>query len=122
MIESKLDTVQSILYVHLKSAFEQADFVKLAEEVDSYIEANGELQGLIIEATSFPGWDSFGALIAHMRFVRDHHQRIKKIALVTDSVIGNVAEHLASHFVAAQIKHFSSAEIELARQWITIRP
>lgn len=122
MIESSLDTAQSILYVHPKSALEGADFVKLSEQVDPYIEASGGLRGLIIEAAAFPGWESFGALVSHVRFIRDHHRHIGKIAVVTDSVIGNLAEHLASHFVSAQIKHFSSAEIEAARQWITSRP
>jgi SpoIIAA-like len=122
MIESSLDTAQSVLYVHPKSALEQADFAKLAEKVDPYIEASGGLRGLIIEAPAFPGWDSFGALVAHVRFVRDHHRRIGKIALVTDSPIGNVAEHLASHFVSAQIKHFAAAEMAAAKQWIMSRP
>jgi hypothetical protein len=122
MIESSLDTAQSVLYVHPKSALEQADFAKLAEKVDPYIEASGGLRGLIIEAPAFPGWDSFGALVAHVRFVRDHHRRIGKIALVTDSPIGNVAEHLASHFVSAQIKHFAPAEMAAAKQWIMSRP
>lgn len=122
MIESSLDTAQSILYVRPKSALEQADFVKLTEEVDPYLESSGGLRGLIIEAPAFPGWNSFGALATHIRFVRDHHRRIEKIALVTDSAIGNVAEHLASHFVSAQIKRFSAAEIADAKQWITSRP
>jgi SpoIIAA-like len=122
MIESRLDTTQSILYIHPKSVLEQADFVKLAEKVDPYIEASGGLRGVIVEAPAFPGWESFGALVAHVRFVRDHHRRIGKIALVTDSAIGNVAEHLASHFVSAQIKHFSATELEAAQQWITSRP
>jgi hypothetical protein len=118
MIESSLDPALSILYVRPKSALEKADFVKLSEKVDPYIEASGGLRGLIVEAPAFPSWDSFGALIAHVRFVRDHHRRIGKVAVVTDSPIGNVAEHLASHFVSAQIKHFPAAEIEGARQWI----
>lgn len=122
MIEFSLDTAQSILYVSPKSALEQADFVKLTERVDQYIEASGELRGVIIDAPAFPGWESFGALLAHVRFVRDHHRRIEKIALVTDSAIGNVAEHLASHFVSAQIKHFSAAEMADAKQWIISRP
>ena len=52
--------------------------------------------GLVIEITSFPGWESIGAMASHFRFVRDHHKHIKKIAVVTDSPMGNVAEHLAS--------------------------
>jgi hypothetical protein len=122
MIESSLDTAQSILYVRSKSALEQADFVKLTETVDPYIESSGGLRGLIIEAPAFPGWDSFSALITHTRFIRDHHRRIEKVALVTDSAIGNVAEHLASHFVSARIKHFSAAGTADAKQWVLSRP
>jgi SpoIIAA-like len=86
------------------------------------IEESGGLAGLIIQAPAFPGWESFGALAAHIRFVRDHHKQITRIGLVTDSAIGNVAEHLASHFVASEIKHFAASELEAARQWVMNRP
>ena len=118
MIEYKLDTEHSILLVQPKSAIERDDFVKIAEAVDPQIEATGGLAGLIIEAPGFPGWDSFGAMINHLRFVRDHQKRIKKIGVVTNSHLGDVAEHLTSHFVSAEIKHFPAGQIDAARQWI----
>jgi hypothetical protein len=118
MIEHKLDSENSILYLWPKSALEQRDFVQLAKTADPYIERAGGLAGFIIEAHTFPGWESLGAMAAHFRFVKDHHKHIKKVALVTDSPMGNVAEHLASHFVSAEIKHFPSGEIEAARQWV----
>ena len=121
MIEHTLDTEQSILYLRPKSALERADFEQLAKTVDPYIEATGGLAGLIIEAPKFPGWDSFGALVAHFRFVRDHHKRIRRIGLVTDSALGDVAQHLASHFVSAEIRHFAAGQIEAARQWVASR-
>jgi hypothetical protein len=121
MIEHTLDTVNSILYLRPKSALEQGDFEQLAKTVDPYIEKNGDLAGLIIEAPAFPGWESLGAMAAHFRFVRDHHKRIKKIGLVTDSALGNVAERLASHFVSAEIRHFSAGELEAAKQWVMNR-
>jgi hypothetical protein len=121
MIEHTLDTAHSILYVRPKSALEQADFEQLAKTVDPYLGETGELAGLIIEAPRFPGWESLGAMVAHFRFVRDHHKRIKKVGLVTDSALGNVAERLASHFVSAEIRHFSAGELEAAKQWVMNR-
>lgn len=118
MIDYHLDTEHSILYLRPTSTLAEQDFIKLASVVDPYIEATGDLSGLIIEAQAFPGWASFGALVAHIRFVRDHHKHIRKVALVTDSSIGDVAERLASHFVAAKIRHFSAGEVEAAKQWI----
>ena len=94
---------------------------RFAGTVDPYIEATGDLRGLIVEASAFPGWDGFGAMAAHFRFVRDHHERIKRIAIVTDAPLGNLVEKLASYFVAATIKHFPAGEIRAAEQWINSR-
>ena len=60
-------------------------------------------------------------MAAHFRFVRDHHKQVKRVALVTDSALGTVAENLASHFVSAEIKRFRSGDLEAARQWILNR-
>jgi hypothetical protein len=118
MIEYDLDTEHSILHLQPKSAIEQDDFVKIAKAVDPQIEATGDLAGVIIEAPAFPGWEGFGAMVTHFRFVRDHHKHIKKVAVVTDSHLGDVAERLTSHFVSAEIKHFPAGQTEAARQWI----
>ena len=118
MIEYNLDTAHSTLLVHPKSALDKNDFAELTKAVDPQIEATGDLAGLMIDAPEFPGWDSFGTMVSHFRFVRDHHKRVKKVAIVTNSHIGDVAEHLASHFVSAEVRHFPGEELEQARQWI----
>ncbi|WP_156297332.1 STAS/SEC14 domain-containing protein [Mycobacterium paragordonae] len=118
MITYELDAAQSVLLVRPESALDKSDFAALAEVVDPHIEANGDLNGLIISAAKFPGWDSFGALVTHFRFVRDHQKHIKKVAVVTDSHLADVAEHLAAHFVSAEIRHFPAGEQDQARQWV----
>ena len=85
---------------------------------DVSLEEKGDLAGVIIEVASFPGWESLGAMARHFRFVRDHHTHVRKIGLVTDSPLGNVAEHLASHFVAAEIRHFPAGQLAAAEQWV----
>ena len=118
MVEHDLDTVNSILYVRPQSALAADDFARLAGTVDPHIEATGGLAGIVIEIPSFPGWEGLGAMAAHFRFVRDHHRRVKKVAVVTDSALGRVAEHLASHFVSAEIKRFPAGQVEAAKEWI----
>ena len=118
MIDYELDTAHRILQVRPKSALDKNDFVELAKAVDPQIEAAGDLAGLIIDAPTFPGWDSFGAMVTHFRFLRDHQKHVEKVAVVTDSHLGDVAEHLASHFVSAKIRHFPGGQLEQARQWI----
>jgi SpoIIAA-like len=118
MIEFDLDTAHSILVVRPQSALSTTDFVELTKAVDPLIETTGDLAGLIVDAPKFPGWDGFGTMVTHFRFVRDHQKHIKKVALVTDSHLGDAAEHLASHFVSAEIRHFSGDQLDQARQWI----
>ena len=118
MIDYALDTTRSILVIRPKGALEEGDFTELAKAVDPLIEKSGGLAGIIIDAPAFPGWKSFGALANHFRFVRDHHKHVKKVALVTDSALGNVAEHLASHFVSAEVRHFPAGELDAAERWI----
>ena len=118
MLEHNLDAANSILHLRPKSALAKEDFARLAKAVDPHIEKTGGLAGIIVDIPQFPGWESFGALAAHLRFVRDHHKKVKKIAIVTDSKLGGVGEKLASHFVAAEIKHFPAGQVEAAKQWI----
>ena len=122
MIEHRLDEAHAVLYLRPKSALTEEDFAALARKVDPFLEkTGGALAGILVEAASFPGWESLGALVAHLRFVRDHHRRVRKIAVVTDALLGDLAEKLASHFVAAKIRHFPAGELDAARRWVLDR-
>jgi hypothetical protein len=118
MIEASLDEANAILHLQPRSSLEKADFQDIVRKVDPFIAAHGRLAGLIIETPAFPGWDSAGAMVAHLRFVKDHHRHIRKVALVTDSSLGSVAADIAAHFVAAEIKSFPASGFQDARQWI----
>jgi hypothetical protein len=107
MIDIDLDATTSVVVVRPSGHFEKSDFGQLAEVVDPQIEATGDLAGVIIDAPTFPGWDGLGALVSHIRFVRDHQKHVKKIA-----------EHLGAHFVSAEIRHFPAGEVDAAQAWI----
>ncbi|HET9025358.1 MAG TPA: STAS/SEC14 domain-containing protein [Burkholderiaceae bacterium] len=119
MIEHSLDMQNGVLHLYPRDALDTDDFAELSQVVDPYILEHGGLNGLMIEADAFPGWDTFGAMVAHFRFVKDHHRAIRKVALVTDSPVGGALEHLASHFVSAKIKHFGMINREAAKSWVT---
>jgi hypothetical protein len=42
----------------------------------------------------FPGWENFGGFTAHMHFIREHHKRVERVAIVTDSWVANIGESL----------------------------
>jgi hypothetical protein len=90
----------------------------LSTTVDAYLAGHSNIHGVLIHAKSFPGWDSFAGCVAHIRFVRDHHQKVERVALVTDSAIARVAEALANRFTAAEIKYFPFEAFETALAWL----
>ena len=118
MIDYHFDRAQAILQVHPTGPLSSSDFERLAGEIDPYIEQSGDLAGLILELKRFPNWESFAAALRHFRFVRDHHKHIRKVAVVTDSSIGDLAEHIGAHFIAAEVRHFAEQETDRARNWM----
>ena len=118
MIFYDLDENAGVLTVRPEGKLETQDFLTLSEVVDPFIKERGGLNGIIIVTKKFPGWEDFNGMIEHMRFVRNHHRKIAKVAIVTDSKIADVAESLGKHFVKASIKHFSFKELESAEGWM----
>lgn len=116
-IRISIEEEQHVVRVRPTGRLSRDDFIRLAEEVDPLIEEWGALNGLVIESRDFPGWESFGALVRHLRFVSDHHRRIRRIAVVTDSRLGAIAESITGHFVSARIKQFDTADLDVALQW-----
>ena len=107
-----------ILVVEPREALTADDFRAIARTIDPYIEERGRLTGLLVDAPSFPGWDSFGALIQHLKFVRDHHRKIDRVAAVTDNEFLKIAPRIAEHFAHPEIRVFPSADRAQALAWL----
>ena len=122
MIEAKLFREEGVVEVLPSGALKAVDFEQLAALVDPFIEAQGELKGLMIVAERFPGWDSLGALIEHVRFVREHQKLIRRVATVSDGATLTILPLLAKHFVKAEVRHFPFAERDAAMEWLRQAP
>jgi len=118
MIRFELLRNRRILLITPDGPLQRADFEQLAKEIDPFIAANGKLVGVMIHAKSFPGWESFGALVSHFKFVADHHRQIERIAAVIDIGFLKIVPRISSHFVQAQIKHFELKEKDRALAWL----
>ena len=118
MLSVTIDKVNHIAILEPDGPLSESDFRSAAEKVDLLIEKSGQLKGIVIRAKSFPGWDSIAALTSHLRFIKDHHRKVSRVALVTESIAAHFAEIFATHFVLAEIKIFSYRDIEKATQWI----
>lgn len=118
MLTVNLNETEGIAILEPDGELSEKDFKSAARTIDPYLEKSGKLNGIIIHVKSFPGWDSFSALITHLKFIKEHHKKVSRVAFATDSPIGGFAEHVASHFVNAEIRSFSFSELETAKEWI----
>ena len=114
MLTHELRADTAILILRPQGALEASDFKSLATVVDAYLDHGGMLQGVLISARSFPGWDSLDALVAHLKFVRAHHTRVEKIAVVAEGLVAKLLPNLARHFVHAKLHHFDDEATALA--------
>lgn len=117
MLQHRFDVRRRLLFVEPESELSEDDFRKLAKAVDGFIRMHGDLNGVVIHAEDFPGWQDFGALVEHLTFIRQHHRQVAKVALVGDDRVMKLIPHIVGHFVAAETRHFPAGELDTATEW-----
>ncbi|CAM01754.1 SpoIIAA-like protein [Saccharopolyspora erythraea NRRL 2338] len=116
-VSHHLDSETGVVVVEVQQPLRVQDFDALAVTVDTWLERQGDLHGLVVHAREFPGWQNFPSLLRHMKFVRDHHRRIGRVALAADSKLAELVPHLAKHFVQAEVNRFGYDDLDEAIAW-----
>jgi hypothetical protein len=111
-----------ILVVEVEQPLREQDFDALAQTADSWLETHDELAGVVVHARTFPGWENIGSLLRHVRFVRDHHRKVRRIALAADSKLAGLVPHFANHFTQAEVRQFGYGELDDAVAWASSPP
>jgi SpoIIAA-like len=118
-LEFELDENAGVLVLRPHDELEAGDFERVAAAVDPYLDKAGRLSGVMIVADEFPGWDSFAAMTSHFRFVREHQDKVRRVALVTSSRFLSALPRLAKRFIDAEVRHFDTGQIDEARAWVS---
>ena len=118
MLQITMDSINGIAVFEPDGTLSKEDFENASNLVDQYLADHEKLNGLIIHTEAFPGWESFGALVKHLQFVKEHQKQLRHVALVTDSKLGDAAEKVAGHFISAELKHFPYDQLNEAKSWI----
>lgn len=119
MLNITLNEATGIILLEPEGKLEKEDFEKAAAIIDPYIEKEGKFNGVMIHTRSFPGWDSFGTMIKHLSFVKEHQKYIERVAVATDSSLGTFMESIAGRFVNAAVKKFPYDKIAEAEKWLS---
>ncbi len=106
-----------VIVMEVEEALRAQDLDALALTADTWIETHGDLQGVVFHARGFPGWENLGSLLRHAQFVRDHHRKVKRVALSADGRLANFAPRLGDHFLKAEVAKFAYDDLETATAW-----
>jgi len=120
MLNHELRLDDGILVLRPDGPLEASDFTVVQHLVDAYLAKSGTLRGVLIHPDhGFPGWKDFAALVAHLKFVKEHHRQIEKVAVVVDGGLAAIMPSIANHFIQAEVKRFDLAHEDAAWDWLT---
>lgn len=118
MLKHTLLSAEGILILEPSEALETADFEAVIQDMDSYLADHGSLAGVMILAMAFPGWLDLEAAISHLQLIENYHQRIRRLAMVSDNGLLSALPKFAAHLVHPELRHFSESHYEAALSWL----
>ncbi len=118
MLNHTLLSPEGILILEPSGPLEAADFEAVIRDMDPYLAEHGSLAGLMIFAKAFPGWLNLEAAIRHLQLIENYHQKIKRLAIVSDNGLLTALPTFAAHLVHPDVKHFLESEYEDALSWL----
>lgn len=121
MLKITDDEVHGCLLLEPVGALSRRDLDGLSKRFDGWVARNDSVPNLVIRADSFPTWTDFAALTKHLRFIREHHRLVEKVAIVSDARAFDVAPRLAGLVVSAELRHFRAADLPAALDWVAVR-
>ena len=78
----KIDTVSgNVLRITAPEKLKANDFQQMAPQVDSIIRKFGKVR-LLLDATAFNGWENISTFEHHAAFVKNHQQKVDRIAVI----------------------------------------
>ena len=118
MLDYSIMAPEGILVLKPQAPLRKEDFIRLSAAVDSYLSDHAKIHGVLIQSRGFPGWENFGGFTAHMHFVREHHKKVERVAIVTDSQFAGIAQLIGKHFTSAEVRQFPFPDDAKALDWL----
>jgi len=116
------DAAHNCLILEPTGPLTRRDLEGLTERFDARVSAADRVPNLVIRSGSFPAWADLAALLKHLRFIREHHRLVERVAIVSDARALDLAPRLARRFVSAEVRHFRAAEFRDALAWVGSAP
>ena len=107
-----------VLRIALPEKLKADDLRQFAPQIDLLIKQRGKIR-LLIDASRFGGWENIAAFETHIGFVKNHHQKVDRIAVITAHdwqrwVVGTIKV-----FVHPEVRAFGTESEHDALRWIS---
>ena len=118
MILHQLNKDEGLLHLEPKDSVSSEDIDSVRQEIDDFLGKGGVLNGILVMAPDFPGWKSLKSLLSHFEFVSDHHDKVGRVAILTEDSAVNTVAPAVDTLVSAELKTFAVDDKEVASEWV----
>lgn len=117
MISTEFSESKKLLIITPENELNTKNILALSKIINDHINQTDHIPNLLLYLSQIPHWDGFDALKTHFKLVKEHHKLIKKVAVVSDSVVLKILPYFMDHFVAAKVRRFPENKLEDAKAW-----
>jgi hypothetical protein len=107
------DTLRIIAPEKLKAD----DFRQIAPQIDSLIQQHGKIR-LLIDASDFRGWENIAAFESHARFIKNHHRRVERVAVIAAHDWHHWLIGAVGMFLHPEVRAYDKSHESEALRWI----
>jgi hypothetical protein len=117
----KIDNISdNVLRVTAPEKLKADDFHQIAPQVDSIISRYGKIR-LLIDASGFNGWENITAFENHAGFVKNHQQKVDRIAVIVAHDWQHWLIGAVRVFLHPEVRAYDKGHESEALQWIVRR-
>ncbi len=115
----KLDIISgNALSIVAPNKLKADDFDQIAPRVDAIVRQHGKVR-LLIDASGFNGWENIAALEDHASFVKNHQQKVERIAVIVGHEWQNWLIGAVKMFLHPEVRTYDKSHENEALRWIT---
>jgi hypothetical protein len=112
-----------VLLIELQDALHAEDFDALSRELNVAMESSDNpLHGIVVHARERPHWENLGALFRHVRFVREHHKKVRRVAIAGDGKLAALLPPMIGLLLHPEVRSFPFDAVDRAVEWASQEP
>jgi hypothetical protein len=107
----------NVLRIIAPEKLNSEDFRQIGPQINSLISQHGKVR-LLIDASQFNGWENIAAFEKHAGFIKDHQQKVERIAVIAGHDWQQWVIGALRIFLHPEVRAYDKNHESEALQWI----